>query len=230
MVRKNGKDPGDDSPENIVPNPGGMFRRVRSETLDLTREEAIEAAEAHQSLPQSPTERDLDPKRVKELACRIAAGWWLPCQWATVIFNKTKYRMNGQHSSAAMIEGGEALPDRVAIHLDHFEAPDVQGMGVLFRQFDARFSARSAQDVAGAYQGLVESLKGVGKRKAKFGIEGVAWYLRAIEGLPVQGPRSRQDPRTGEEAGPRRHLPHVHHQRGWCPGLLAACGQERPDG
>jgi hypothetical protein len=93
--------------------------------------------------------------------------------------------MNGQHSSTSMVEKSEFLPEHVAIHLDTFEADNSAAMGVLFRQFDARFSARSKHDVAGAYHGLVKELTGVSKRKAKLGIEGVGWYERAIEGLPV---------------------------------------------
>lgn len=162
-----------------------LFRLVESVTKMLPRAEAVKAAEAHQSLPHSPTERELDAKRVKELSDRIKAFRWLPCQWATVQYRGTKFRMNGQHSSQAMLEHPDDLPETVAIHLDHFEAPDAEGMGVLFRQFDARFSARSKQDVSGAYQCLVDGLQGLSRKKAKLGIEGVGWYERVREGMPV---------------------------------------------
>lgn len=162
------------------------FRLVKSETHFLARAAAVSAATDHLTLPESPTEREIEPARVKALTDRLRAGLWLPCQWATVTYQGVKYRMNGQHSSTVMVAEAEHLPERVSIHLDHFEADDPDSMGSLFRQFDARFSARSKQDVAGAYQGLVAELKGVSKRKAKLGIEGVAWYERAVEGLPVE--------------------------------------------
>lgn len=187
------------------------FRRVKSETLTLRREKAIQAARDHLALPESPTERELDPKRVRHLTDRIAGGVWLPCQWATVLFNGIKYRMNGQHSSHAMVDAGDKLPEEVAIHLDHYEADDSQAMAILFRQFDARFSGRSKQDVAGAYQGLIPELQSVPRTKAKLGMEGVAWYERAIEGLPVPG---------GDELYQLFFLPKYHPFLRWLDKIL----------
>ena len=161
------------------------FKRLKSETLILSRDKAVQAARDHQLLPNSPTERELEPKRVKELVGRLKDGVWIPCSWATVEFNGVKYRMNGQHSSHAMLEAADYLPDELAIHLDHYRAETGEQMAALFRQFDARFSARSKADVSGAYQGLIPEIRGISRGKAKLCIEGVAWYERAIEGLPV---------------------------------------------
>jgi hypothetical protein len=159
------------------------FDLLSAESLRLSGVEAVELARRHQALPRSPTEREMEPRRVKELLDRIRSGLLLPCSWATVDYRGTKFRMNGQHSSEAILQAGDLLPDRVAVHLDHYRTDSAEGMGALFRQFDARFSGRTKQDVAGAYQGLVEPLQKLGRRKAKLGIEGVAWYLRTIEGV-----------------------------------------------
>lgn len=172
-------------PPPVAEVPEVGFRRLRSETMDLPRQSAIEAAQRHLSLPQSPTERSLEPKRVRELVERIKSGVWLPCCWATVKYGGSVYRMNGQHSSQAMLDATDYLPAALAIHLDHFEADSPDSMGLLFRQFDARMSSRSKQDVAGAYQGLVPNLADIPRPKAKLGVEGIAWYERVIEGLPV---------------------------------------------
>jgi hypothetical protein len=172
--------------EGIVQPPEVGFQRIRSETLTLARNLVLAAAQAHLGLERSPTERTLEPRRVTELVKRIKEGRWLPCNWATVEYLGVKYRMNGMHSSKAMLDASDSLPETVVIHLDHFKADSPDGMGLLFRQFDARISARSKQDVAGAYQGLVPVLADIPKPKAKLGIEGVAWFERAIEGLPVE--------------------------------------------
>ena len=162
------------------------FRLVKSETLIVGREQALEQARAHQTLLRSPAERDLDPKWVEELVGRIKAGRWLPCSWATVIYEGVKSRMNGQHSSQAILDAGDGLPDQVVIHLDQYEAHEPEGMGLLFRQFDDRNSGRSKQDVAGVYQGLTkEALEGISRKKAKIGIEGIGWFNRVIEKVPV---------------------------------------------
>lgn len=178
------------SPQAAAPAPHdeaahGGFALASSRTLHVGRTEAISLAREHQMLPHSPTERDMDARRLASLVQRIKDGVWLPCCWATVVYDGVKYRMNGQHSSQAMLDAANDLPEKVAVHLDHYEVSCPEGMGQLFRQFDARFSGRTKQDVAGAYQGLVKALEGVSRRKGKLGIEGIAWYRRAIEGLPV---------------------------------------------
>src|SRR6185369_10592762 len=113
------------------------------------KDEALKWAQEHASLPHSACERDLDAKHVAELVERIRAGLWLPCCWSTVDYQGAKYRMNGQHSSHAMLEAGEFLGDKVVIHLDHYQADNPFGMGLLFRQFDARISSRSKLDISG---------------------------------------------------------------------------------
>lgn len=170
----------------VIPTPKqATFRLAESRTFHVPKAEALRLAQQHHTMPHSPTERECDPKRVKELVERITNGLLLPCNWATVEYEKVKYRMNGQHSSQAILEASDFLPEKVSIHLDHYEADDAMGMATLFRQFDARFSGRSKQDVAGAYQGLVDALKGVDRRTAKLSIEGIGWYRRSIEGLPT---------------------------------------------
>jgi hypothetical protein len=173
--------PDGESQEKVDPK----FTLLESETLMLLRKEAIEAAEEHLQLPNSPTERALDRRRVKELVGRIKGGVWLPCSWATVIYDGAKYRMNGRHSSEAILEAGSYLPERVGIHLDHYRAEDRESMAMLFRQFDARFSARTKQDISGAYQGLVRELETLSRSKSKAAIEGIGWYQRAVLREPM---------------------------------------------
>lgn len=175
------------SAETVQSNgaPEVHFKLVDSQTRKMAKAQALLAAEEHHNLPKSPTERDLDARRVRELVDRIEKGEWLPCTWATVMYGGVKYRMNGQHSSRAMMDAADHLPDPCYVHHDHYNAESADGMGLLFRQFDARFSGRSKADVSGAYKGLVPELDNVQKPKAKLGIEGIAWYERVIEKLPV---------------------------------------------
>jgi hypothetical protein len=172
-----------EAPRGERPAPG--FRRLKSETLQLSRDEGIAAAHDHLALPHSPTERSLDKSRVRYLVGQAKLGLWLPCHWGTVMFEGVKYRMNGQHSSDAMVEAGDDLPETIAIHLDHYTSENAHGMGLLFRQFDARISGRSKQDVSGAYQGLVREIADIPRKKAKLGLEGIGWFERSVERLPV---------------------------------------------
>jgi hypothetical protein len=188
------------------------FHRESSETLVMTPEKAKILANEHQRLPRAPTERELDPKRVQELVTRIKAGLLLPCNWATVTFSGVKYRMNGQHSSRAILEAADELPPQVTVHLDHYTTDSSSGMGVLFRQFDARFSGRTKKDVAGAYQGLVKEIQKIDRRKAKLGIEGVCWHNRQ-HSLPLP---------SGDDLYEQFLVPEYHAFLLWLDEILSA--------
>jgi hypothetical protein len=155
---------------------------VNSEVFRASPAEALVLAQRHINLESSPTERPLVPKHVKQLMNKLLQRRWLPCSWATVLYEGTLYRMNGQHSSYAITQCPLFLPDPTVIHLDHFEANDPDGMALLFRQFDARWSARSKQDEAGAYQGLVKEIRDLDRVKCKIGIEAARYFDYDIQG------------------------------------------------
>lgn len=162
------------------------FKLLKSETKTLTREQAVAAAEKHAGMDRSPTEREFDAKRTKYLVEILKGGHALPFCWATAVYQGKVYRMNGQHSSRAIVEAGEGLPEKVVVHLDHYEPDGMEGMALLFRQFDARWSGRSRADVAGAYQGLVEPIAKCSKKRVKLAVEGIVWFHRTVEGVPTK--------------------------------------------
>jgi hypothetical protein len=158
------------------------FKLIKSETLPLTPE----LAEKFRDLPPSPTERDLNPNRVKFLSERAAAGQFVAPTWATVKLGEEVMRMNGQHSSNALCGLNGSFPQNLKVHIDHYEVGNRDDVGMLFRQFDPPKSARSMADVSGAYQGLHEDLHKLPKAVAKLGIDGVVYYRRHLEGIWVQ--------------------------------------------
>lgn len=155
---------------------------LKSESFTLNKVEALEFARAHSSLPHSPVERDLEPPRVKKLELIIRNGLTLPFNWARVKFEGKVVRMNGQHSSAAIVAVGADIPDKLAFHMDDYEATDRKGMIELFRQFDQRWSSRTSADVAGAFQGLNSDLAACNKKITKVASEGLSWCLRNPQG------------------------------------------------
>lgn len=158
------------------------WQLLKSESSVLSRAKALELAAKHAGLPKSPVEREVDPNRVKKLTTIIRNGLALPFNWATVEYDGQTVRMNGQHSSAAIMEVGPEIPDRLAFHVDQFRAADRNGMVELFRQFDQRWSSRTAQDISGAYQGLVPGLSDCNRKVMKRAAEALSWFLRTVEG------------------------------------------------
>src|SRR5207344_670427 len=74
------------------------------------------------------------------------------------------------------------FPAGLKVHLDEYEVSNEHGLALLFRQFDARKSGRSPNDVSGAYQMIEEPLRDVPKPAAKLAIEGYAWHSKNIFG------------------------------------------------
>ena len=156
------------------------FKLVNSATLPLTRD----LVEQFRTMEPSPTERSLDPKRVRHLLEKAEAGQLVTFNWAKAKVGGKEVRMNGQHSSEMLAGLNGKFPEGLVVHMDEYEVDNPEGLAVLFRQYDDRKSGRSPSDVSGAYQGLYPALHDVPRDAAKLAIEGVTWYRRTIEGLP----------------------------------------------
>lgn len=156
------------------------FELASSECLPMTKALVNEFL----TMEPSPTERDLDPRRLRMLADRAEEGTLVTFHWAKAKLNGKWLRMNGQHSSL-FLSGLEPLPDGLRAHVDAYKVDGPEGLALLFRQFDERKSSRTPGDVAGAYQMLYGPLRDVPRKSAKIAIEGACWYRRSIEGQPI---------------------------------------------
>jgi hypothetical protein len=158
------------------------FTLVKSETLALTRE----FVRQFRRLERSPTERELNKSRLKNLRQKFLAGQIIPFCWATAEYNGVTLGVNGQHSSWVLDDLGDDEFEQVAkvavVHLDHYKVEGGHGLPFLFRQFDDRRSSRSSADVAGAYQCSHDELRDLMRPLAKNAVDGVAWWRRNIEG------------------------------------------------
>lgn len=157
------------------------FHLLKSEVKDLTPE----LAASFRDLEPSPTERDLNPSRLKMLRKKAEEGVLITFHWAKAKMGGQWLRVNGQHSSNVLAEMNGEFPAGLKVHIDEYEVDGAAGLALLFRQFDERKSGRSASDVAGAYQNLQPALRDVAKPIGKIGVEAVAWYRRSVEGLPA---------------------------------------------
>src|SRR5262249_41353989 len=156
------------------------YRLVKSEVRELTRE----LAEEFRNLDPSPTERELNPARIRHLKMKAEAGQLVTFHWSVARLGDKRLRMNGQHSSNMLCGLNGHFPKDLKVHIDEYEVPNKASLALLFRQFDDRKSNRSPSDVAGAYQGLYEELHDVPRGPAKMAVEGACWYDRHVEGLP----------------------------------------------
>ena len=160
-----------------------LFKLVGSETKTITFQFAAEWCD----MKGSPTERDLDKRRVSYLHGQIAGGESVTFHWADALLpDGSKYRVNGQTSShvlAKQLNG--SMPDGLIAHVDHYEVENREALAALFRKFDSRQSARSPLDVSGAYQGLIEELADTPKKVARLAVESIVWHDKYVSGLTV---------------------------------------------
>lgn len=158
-----------------------MITLRQSSTQLITRDLAVTYA----TMQASPTEREFSDKRLKYLQQCYDAGDFLTCTWASVYLGGSQLRMNGQHSSRMLMALPDPFPADLYAHVDEYVAEHPADMAKLFRHFDARSSARSAQDVSAAYQHSYAELQDIPIKTAKLGAEGIAWYMWTIEGVPM---------------------------------------------
>jgi hypothetical protein len=144
------------------------YRLVKSEVRDLTPE----LAEQFRNLEPSPTERELNPARIKHLKTKAEAGQLVTFHWSVAKLGDKRLRMNGQHSSNMLCGLNGHFPKGLKVHIDEYEVPNKASLALLFRQFDDRKSNRSPSDVASAYQGLYDGLHDVPKGAGENGRRG----------------------------------------------------------
>lgn len=155
-----------------------MFKLASAECVPLTPD----LAEQQFSMDPSPTERPLDSARVKYLREKAEGGQLVTFHWASARLGNKTLRMNGQHSSTMLHELNGQFPDGLMVHQDRYEVEQPTDLAVLFQQFDARKSSRTAADVSGAYQGLYDDLRDIQRPIAKLAVEGIAFYEKHVIG------------------------------------------------
>jgi len=155
------------------------FELVSSTSAPMTKE----LAEKFRDMKPSPTERELDPKRVAHLRKKAEQNRLVTFHWAVANIDGEDYRMNGQHSSVMLAELNGDFPDDLYAHVDVYKVSKEIGLPLLFRQFDDRKSSRGPADIAGAYQGLYRELDAVPRKVGAMAIKGIAWHQFTVEGM-----------------------------------------------
>jgi hypothetical protein len=167
------------------------FQRIKTEVFEGGAAELRKVIELMHSISVTPVEREFDTKWALELKKRIANGDAVTFHWAIADMASggefTRIRVNGQHSSWALNEllKSNTLPDNLAIHLDTYSVANENGAVWLFRQFDARKSARSKEDISGAYQCFQPDLRECSRNILKSAVDGVIWYRREVTKEPI---------------------------------------------
>ena len=178
-----------------------MIRQTGTTTVPLTRELAEEFA----TMPPWKGERPVRDERVQMLVGKIERGLFYSPTWAVARFDKHTTRMNGQHSSLALLEC-RRFPAGLEATILEFAVDCEADLAELFDQFDNPQSARRMKvkyiDPADAAPGGVPKADDATRRNlsARLGSK-----LRALAGgTPVNTPQ----PPTGRPTAMVAPTPH----------------------
>jgi hypothetical protein len=158
------------------------FKLLNTEVKSLTPELAL----VFRDMTPSPTERDLNPGRLKHLRQKADAGYLTVFSWAIAKIGDRLVRINGQTSSTMLCQLNGSFPEGLMVNVSTYEVDDDFALAMLFKQFDDRRSARGCADISGSFQNSVPVLREIPKGVGKIGIEGIAWYRWEAQRAPVQ--------------------------------------------
>src|SRR5262245_24016806 len=163
--------------QNQQPPPDGWqhyFERLRSQLFEGSLADLGHEIRKMRDIHVTPVEREFDEDWANELANRVRNGRAVSFLWAEADMKvaggqTVRFRVNGQHSSwalLALLDEGVNVPG-LAIHYDTYSVANQDGAVMLFRQFDHQKSARSKEDISGAYQCFHEAIRACKRSRAK---------------------------------------------------------------
>ena len=163
-----------------------MYRRLKCDLVDMTRELASEFAQ----MTAAPGDRPLKKNIVKMLEQAASAPDTIhPYTWAACYCREThtRYRINGKHGSHVFAKP-EVPIKGVRIAIESYEADTLADVADLYATFDRPESRRSSADLNRSYAGVDEDLKTIPQNFTKSCTAGVAiakfgtYYLRHTTG------------------------------------------------
>jgi hypothetical protein len=109
-------------------------------------------ADEFRTMEPAPGDRRLSESRVEHLRNEMANGRFRSCVWASArcLADGKLYRVNGQHSSAALATFTENAPS-IAVTVERFEADTLADVSDLYSTYDSRRSARSPGDIVRSF-------------------------------------------------------------------------------
>lgn len=179
----------------------GMYQRLETKIMALTPEFLKWFA----SLPKYVGDRDITTlkgrRRIAWLRHLLNDGRFHPPEWAIVEFDGITYRVNGSHSSAALLEAfNEGKLPPMNFHLRPYKANSHTDMALLFSEFDQMRSVRDGKDNLNAHIGAEEILlnASVSTESVRHMTSGIGFYFKTWMQLKgIRGFKIDQDIKSG---------------------------------
>lgn len=163
------------------------IKRGKSETVPLTPELARELKE----MTSYRGERRLQKHRMAAIQGWIDRGEFKDCVWSWAWLNGVRYRTNGQHTSAVLMDNLANFPKGVKVHIEECFVDEEAELGQLFQRYDNASSSRSAQDIVGAAAAHMEGFASIARSNLMRIANGIVWHMNRGAVVLSVGDRTR---------------------------------------
>lgn len=150
-----------------------MYTRLgKPKTVKVTRDLARSYAE----MAPAPHDRPLSDRRVKCYQEQMPAGKFHTMQWCSIIVHETDevYRVNGKHTSLAIVGLPDPLPELYA-NIEEFESDHVVDIASLYATFDSGLQLRRAQDIYLGFTDTIPELQPLPAKVKTAAVTGIAF-------------------------------------------------------
>lgn len=133
-------------------------------------------AEDHSVLPELPRGRALREERIDALVEDLKKGEVVTFRWATVDVGGVVYRIQGKHSSKALMDYGDKIPPCDAT-MERYKADDMASAVRLWGKYDTKVSAHTSNEMYLHTAASLSSIAGLPARMISLAAKGLSMDL-----------------------------------------------------
>jgi hypothetical protein len=171
-----------------------MFRLTNKAILDLqTPAEVLAKVQELKALGGTIGEREDKELREARILAKILSDEMIPFIWVAgyVPSEGIGRRCDGMHSGEVFqkltTEQWAQVRFPVVVFYQEYDCDTRQDLGILFEQFNARWSARSNEDLIGAHLANYDDLHDMNRYAANTATKGLEWYMKQVEKHHITG-------------------------------------------
>lgn len=136
----------------------------------------VELAKRHRDMPEFLGERPISEARRRYLANAILDGKARLFDWASAYVASTNgwYRVNGKHSSTAVVDIADRMPSDMRACVVKYHCDTMEDLAELWSAFDSKASVRTSRDIYHAVASTIDELTGASEAVINLCVTGIS--------------------------------------------------------
>lgn len=141
-------------------------------------------AERFAKMEPAGGDRQIKAWRVKSYQTAMVNGTFRTCEWAQAKCkeNGKTYRVNGKHTSHAMVGMNGSMPKSLYVIVEEYECDTLEDVARLYATFDSKKGVRSTGDINQSFAASVPALADVGSKIINLSVTGISYATWGIAG------------------------------------------------